>query len=61
MVCVRIVVPVDHLPHVELHGLLVALAYSARSFALSLVETHFQSVPLLPRLKTQNYHFSLWC
>ena len=40
-----------HPPAVVLHGRLIALAHSARSFALALVDTQFQSVPLLPRPK----------
>ena len=39
---------------VVLHGRLIALAHSARSFALALVDSHFQSVPLLARPKKQN-------
>ena len=40
-----------HPPAVVLHGRLIALAHSARSFALALVDTQFQSVPFLPRPK----------
>ena len=41
-----------HHPAVVLHGRLIALAHSARSFALALLDTQFQSVPLLPRPET---------
>ena len=58
MVYVRVVC---HSPAVVLHGCLVALALTTRSFALALVDTHFQSVPLLPRPITQNAPRSLWC
>ena len=44
-----------------LHGRLVDLAYSARSFALALVDTQFQSVPFLPRPKKQYAPRSLRC
>ena len=40
-----------HPPAVVLHGRLIASAHSASSFALALVHTQFQSVPLSPRLK----------
>ena len=40
-----------HHPAVVLHGRLIALAHSARSFALALVHTQFRSVSLLPRAK----------
>ena len=44
-------VSVCHPPAVVLHGRLIALAHSARYFALALVDTQFQSVPLFPRPK----------
>ena len=43
------------LPCVVLHGRLIHLAHSARSFALSLADTLFQSVLLLPRLKKSKF------
>ena len=54
MVCVRVVGLVCHPPAAVNHGRLIALAHSARSFTPTLVDTQFQSVPLLPRLKKQN-------
>ena len=47
--------------HVVLRGRLIALAHSATSFALALVHTQFQPVPLLPRPKKQNAPRSLRC
>ena len=50
MVCVPVVgLRVPSSCAVVLRGRLIALAHSARSFALSLVHTQFQSVSLLPR------------
>ena len=43
--------PVVGRPAPVLHGRLIALARLAPSFARTLVATHFQSVPLLPRPK----------
>ena len=42
-------------------GRLIVLAQSARSFALALVDAHFQSVSLLSRPKKQNAPRSLRC
>ena len=46
---------------VVLHGRLMALAPSARFFALALADTQFHSVPLLPRPKKQHTPRSLRC
>ena len=48
-------------PAVVLRGCPIALAHSARSFSLALVDAQFQSVPLLPRPKRQNDLRSLRC
>ena len=62
MVCVRVVgLRVCHPSAVVLHGRLIALAPSARSFALALVDAQFQSVPLLPRPKKQNAPRNVRC
>ena len=61
-VCVRVVgLRVCRPPAVVLHGRLVALARSARAFALALIDAQFQSVPLFPRPKKQNAPRSLRC
>ena len=54
-------VSVCHPSAVVLYCRLIALAHSARSFALCLVDTKFQSVHLLPRKKKQSAPRSLRC
>ena len=49
MVCVRVVGLRVPSSCCCFYGRLIALAHSARSFALALVDPPFQSVPLLPR------------
>ena len=53
MVCAR-VVGLGYPPAAVLRGRLIALAHSARPFALALVDAQFQSAPLLPRPKKKN-------
>ena len=62
MVCVRVVgVRVCHPPAVVVDGRLIALAHSARSFGLAVVDAQFQSFPLFPRPRKQNAPSCLRC